>query len=186
MELDKISKVTIFGLAGTGTTSVGELVANALGSEFLSSGNLFRKKAVELGIEVSKLEKICLTNPEYDLELDKCIEKSGKEKNNLVVESRLAYHFIPDSIKIKFVCDYATRIQRVARRQNVPTSIASEETNFREMSAEKRYRKYYGIKKLAPDKQFHLIIDTSRRSAEETAAIIVSKFNLSKPKGGKR
>ena len=66
----------------------------------------------------------------------------------------------------------------MARRQDMPTSVASEETNFRERAANKRYRKLYGIKKLAPDKEFHLIIDTSRRSAEETAAIIVSKFKL--------
>ena len=181
-----MSKVTIFGLAGTGTTSVGELVAENFGYTFLSSGNLFREKSVELGIEVSKLEKICLINPKYDFELDEYISKFGRANNNFVVESRLAYHFIPDSIKIKLVCDYATRIQRVARRQNIPTSVASEETNFRERAANKRYRKLYGIKKLAPDKEFHLIIDTSRRSAEETAAIIISKFDLSKPKGGRQ
>jgi len=181
-----LAKITIFGLAGTGTTSVGKMLASNLGHTFLSSGNLFREKSVKLGIEVSKLEKICLTHSKYDLELDKYIEKFGKEKNNFVVESRLAYHFIPDSIKIKFVCDYATRIQRVARRQNIPTSVVSEETNFREQAAKRRYRKLYGVKKLAPDKQFHLIIDTSRRSAEETAAIIVSKFNLFKLKGGRQ
>ena len=181
-----MAKITIFGLAGTGTTSVGKMLASDLGHTFLSSGNLFREKSIKLGIEVSKLEKICLINPKYDFELDEYISKFGRANNNFVVESRLAYHFIPDSIKIKLVCDYATRIQRVARRQDMPTSVASEETNFRERAANKRYRKLYGIKKLAPDKEFHLIIDTSRRSAEETAAIIISKFDLSKPKGGRQ
>ena len=181
-----MAKITIFGLAGAGTTSVGEMLAKNLGYAFLSSGQVFRCKAGELGMELNEFEKLCLREPKYDLELDRAIAEFGRKKDNFVVESRLAYHFIPDSIKIKFVCDYATRIQRVARRQNMPTSVASEETNFREQAANRRYRKLYSIKKLAPDKQFHLIIDTSRRSAEETAAIIVSKFNLFKPKGGEQ
>lgn len=181
--MDK-TKITIFGLAGTGTTSVGEELAKSLEYKFLSSGGLFRKKAKELGIETNTFEKICLTNPKYDLELDEYIAKFGRENNDIVVESRLAYHFIPDSIKIKLICDYCIRIQRVARREEMPTPVVSKETNFRELSARKRYRKYYAIKEFGSDNKFQLIIDTSRRSVKEIVAIIVSRFNL--PKGGKQ
>ncbi|MEK9182019.1 MAG: cytidylate kinase family protein [Patescibacteria group bacterium] len=176
-----MGKITIFGQAGTGTTSVGENLAKALGYKFLSSGNLFRSKAEELGIEFYKFEKFCQRNPKYDLEIDKTIATFGKKNNSFVVESRLAYHFIPDSLKIKLTCDYITRIRRVAGRDGIAFSAASEKTNFREDVAKKRYRKLYGIKDFGSDKKFDLIADTSRKSAEEIAAMIISKFKLPFP-----
>ena len=171
-------KFTIFGLAGTGTTSVGELLAKNFGYKFVSSWGKFRDKSNELGMELNEFEKLCLRDPKYDIELDRFIADFGRENINFVVESRLAYRFIPDSIKIKLVCDYSTRIQRVARRHSIPTSVASEKTNFRERMAERRYSKYYDIKKLAPDKKFQIIIDTSRISIEKIVGKIVGRFNM--------
>lgn len=173
-----MAKITIFGQAGTGTTTVGEKLAEILEYPFLSSGNEFRKKAMKLGIEASVFESLCLKEPKYDLELDNYVAKFGKENAHCVVESRLAYHFIPDSIKVKLICNYYTRVSRVAKRQAIPFSVASEQTNKRELATAERYYKLYGIKKLAPDNKF-LVIDTSRRSPGETVKIIISKFKLS-------
>lgn len=176
-----MAKITIFGQAGTGTTSVGKALAKSLGYIFLSSGDIFRHKAGELGLELNNFEKLCLRNSKYDIELDNYVAEFGKKNGNCVVESRLAYHFIPDSIKVKLICDYITRIRRVAGRDGIAFSATSEKTNFRENIAKKRYRKLYGIKDFGSDKKFDLIVDASKKSVEEIVAMIISKFKLPAP-----
>lgn len=178
-----MAKITIFGLEGTGTRSAGKTLAEFLGYNFLSSEQLFKRKANELGIEFCKFEEFCRRNPKYDLELDRSIAEFGRKKDNFVVESRLAYHFIPDSIKVKFICSYYTRVRRVANRHGIPFSSASEKTNARESAAIKRYRQFYSINRLAPDNKFDLIIETSHKSVPEIVAIIISKFKLPIIKG---
>jgi len=174
-----LAKITIFGQAGTGTTTVGEKLAKIIDYTFLSSGNLFREKAKELRIKVDKFEQICINDPKYDLELDKKVLDFGKRNDNIVVDSRLAYHFIPDSTKVKLICNYYIRVKRVANRDGgVPFSVASNKINDRESAAAKRYRKLYGISRLGSDNKFDLIIETSHRSVSEIATIIISKFKL--------
>ena len=82
----KLAKITIFGLAGTGTTSVGKALAKRLGYKFLSSGDIFRQKAIDLGIEFYKFEKLCRGNPKHDLELDEYVGKFGKKIRTLLLK----------------------------------------------------------------------------------------------------
>lgn len=171
-----MAKITIFGLSGTDTRPVGKMLAESLGYTFLSSEQLFKRKADELGIEFSKFEEFCRRNPKYNLNLDRSIAEFGRNNDNFVMESRLAYHFIPDSKKVKLICSYYSRIRRVADKHKMPFSIASKKTNEIESSAAKRHRKFYGIKKLAPDNKFDLIIETTRMSTSEIVAIIIFKF----------
>jgi cytidylate kinase len=41
-------KITIFGLAGSGTSTIGKLLCEKLGYKFMSSGNIMRSWAKEL------------------------------------------------------------------------------------------------------------------------------------------
>lgn len=128
-----MARITIFGKAGTGTTSVGKVLANSSGYIFLSSGDIFRHKAGELGLELNNFEKLCLRNFNYDIKLDSYVAEFGKKNGDCVVESRLAYHFIPGSIKVKLICDHITRIKRVAVRDGIAFSAASEKQILEKM-----------------------------------------------------
>ncbi|OGF51994.1 hypothetical protein A3I27_01190 [Candidatus Giovannonibacteria bacterium RIFCSPLOWO2_02_FULL_43_11b] len=175
-----MAKITIFGLAGTGTTSAGKMLAEKLGYQFVSSGHMFREMAKENGMSLNEFEEATNKDPKYDNELDQWIKKFGEENNNFVVESRLAWHFIPDSIKIKLICDFDERIKRVAAREKISFDEAMEHNEFRDKKIAERYAKYYGIKDFADDK-FDLVIDTTTTSIEETAEKIaaISKSNPS-------
>jgi cytidylate kinase len=162
-----MAKITIFGLAGTGTSSVGKKLAAKLGYTYFSSGQLFRKKAEELSLDVYAFDALCNTDPKYDVELDKAIEAFGKENNDFVVESRLAWYFIPDSIKIKLVCDFDERVRRVAGRDRVTIEYARDKTITREFDGVMRYAKTYGIEDFAPDATFNLVIDSTHTPVQE-------------------
>ncbi|HBT81582.1 hypothetical protein A2757_02995 [Candidatus Giovannonibacteria bacterium RIFCSPHIGHO2_01_FULL_48_47] len=160
-----MAKITIFGLAGTGTSSVGKILAAKLGYTFLSSGMLFRKMAQENDMSLQDFEKLTNQDPQYDKKLDREIKNFGEKNDNFVVESRLAWHFIPDSIKIKLECDFETRVKRVAARDKISFEEAREHTEFREKMIAERYRKYYGITDFT-DEKFDLVIDTANIDVE--------------------
>ncbi len=162
-------KISIFGLAGTGTTSVGKLVANRLKLEFIYSGNIFREMATQRGLDLYKFGKLCEKDPSIDKELDKKIEQIGKNKDDFIIDSRLAWYFIPKSIKIKLICENEIRFKRVSDRDLISIEDAKNKTIQRENSEKIRYYNYYKIKDYCEDKHFDLIIDSTNLSIEEVS-----------------
>lgn len=168
-----MAKITLFGLAGTGKTSAGKLVAEKLGYEFQSSGNMFRAVAEDKGITLGELDQLSKSDSQYDLALDKKVEEYGKTHDNFLFESRLAWYFIPDSFKIYFECEFEERISRVAFREQKPLEQVRKETWERESAIGERYEKYYGIKDVANKTNFDLIIDTKAHNLEEVVGLIL-------------
>ncbi len=166
-------KVTLFGLAGTGTSSTGKAVADKLGLEFLSTGNMFRAQAKELGLTINELDKLSLTDPVYDKMLDQKIADYGKNNDNFIIESRMAWFFVPDSIKIKLHCDFDTRLARVASRDNVSLDDARRLTLEREDAIFDRYARYYGVTDCQADVNFDLVIENTNLPFSEVVDRVI-------------
>jgi cytidylate kinase len=64
-------KITIFGFAGSGTSTVGKLLAQELDYTFMSSGNILRSWAEESGYTIYEFEdKVVKTDHSFDMKLD--------------------------------------------------------------------------------------------------------------------
>lgn len=162
-----MAKITIFGWVGTGKTSVGKELAKRFNYDFISSGNIFRAEAENLGITMHELEELYNQDPERDKNLDNKMAEYGQTQNNFIADSRLAWHFIPDSIKIKLVAETDERARRVAEREGISLAAAKHDITFREDACQKRYKEVYGLAAIAPDNLFDLIIDTTSLQFEE-------------------
>lgn len=171
-----MAKITIFGLAGTGKSTAAKMLVEKLGYEYISTGNIFRGYAKELGLTLNEFEVVADKTDEYDKRLDNETEKFGKEKDNFVFESRLAWHFIPDSFKIKLDCNFDTRIQRVANREQKSFEQVKAETIHREDLITKRYAQYYNIQDFSNDKNFDFVVDTEKNNAEQVVEIILNEL----------
>lgn len=169
-----MAKITIFGLAGTGKTSTGKLLAEKLKYEFQSTGNMFRAVARDLGLSLQELEMLSKKDDKYDKELDNKVVEFGKTHDNFIFESRLAWYFIPDSFKIHLICDYNERIKRVANREGKDFELVKDETENREQAIFERYNNYYGIVNVSDSKNFDLEIDTTFNNLEEVLEIIMT------------
>ncbi len=170
-------KITISGLSGTGTSTVGKLLATELGAVFMSGGNIFREMAEELGMSVYEFDEYVKTHPEYDEQLDARQKKFGEENNNFVFESRLAWFFIPDSFKVKLECELAERVRRIGEREEGNLDELRKKTLAREATYTPRYNKLYGIEDWHADENFDLIIDATSISQAEIVDIIKNKLN---------
>jgi cytidylate kinase len=179
-----MAKITIFGLAGTGKSSTAKGLATKLGYTYKSTGNMYREVAEELGMTLNELERASMTDDSYDRKLDTRTTEYGKDNDNFIFESRLAWHFIPDSFKIMLVCDETERMQRVANREGKSFEQVKQETLERESLIYKRYKEYYGIENINDEKNYDFIVDTHSNNLEQVAALILAelaKRNLATP-----
>ena len=58
-----------------------------------------RKIAIDMGITLNELSKIAETDSSIDISIDNEVKKAG-EMSQVVIDSRLAFHWIPESFKI--------------------------------------------------------------------------------------
>lgn len=175
-----MAKITIFGLAGTGKSTTGKILKEKLGYEYISTGSIFRAMAENEGMSLNDFEQLSDTTDKYDKELDNKTKEYGENNDNFIFDSRLAWHFIPDSFKIKLDCDFDTRTVRIAEREIKDLDKVRDETIHREDLITKRYKNYYGIEDFSNDKNFDLVVDTKVNNAQKVVEIIMKELELRK------
>ncbi len=172
-------KITLGGPPGAGKGTVGRLVAAHYGYEFISGGDLFRKAAAARGMTMEAFDTFMKEHPEarIDHEIDGLQVDIGKHQDNFVLESRLAWHFAPQSIKIKIDGELDERIRRISNVSSVDR-IAYTQDDFEETKRKtlKRFKDHqekilelYGIADLVADEHFDIVIDSTGISAEGVA-----------------
>lgn len=168
-----MAKITIFGMAGTGKTSTGKEVARLLDYKFFSGGDFARQTAANLGVSINELDELSKTDSKYDIERDRVISEFGKTHDSFIVEARLAWHFIPDSFRICFKCDFDERTRRIASREGKDIEQVRQETRHREEAIYDRFEKYYGLKNFEDEKNFDLIVDTEKNDFNQVVGIVM-------------
>ncbi len=173
-----MAKITLFGLAGTGKSSTAKLVAEALGYEFRSTGNMFRDMAKEAGYDdLNAFEKeVCEKDPNFDKKLDDKTTEYGQTHDKFIFESRLAWHFIPDSIKICLICPGDARFERIAAREGKTFEQAKTESLEREASIYERFQAYYHIDDLNDPNHFDIVIDSNKNNLQQVVQIILEEL----------
>jgi len=174
--------VTLCGLAGTGKGTSGKIIAAKLELECLSTGNMFRQMAAEMGISVKELDGRAQNDDGIiDRAFDARIQMLGETKEGFFIVSRFAWYFIKHSIKVCLTCADTTRYRRVAERDNISLEQAEEETRFRDASVIERAKKYYGIKDLLHPGNFDAVIDTGGITPTTVAEMVVEAIRQKVP-----
>lgn len=171
-------KITIFGLAWSGTSTVGKLLADKLNYTFMSSGNIMRQWAAENNMSIYEYEqKIVSQDKNFDMKLDDEVHKYWKSHDNFIFESRLAWNFIPDSYKIFLDCSQEVRYQRIQNREEESLEVVTTKNLQRETQLVERYKQVYPDIEFPPTKkQFDLVIDAQNNSAQDIIDIILQNI----------
>src|SRR3989344_3500845 len=91
--------ITITGTLGSGKSSTADMVAQKLGYQRFSSGDFMRKIAVDMGISLNELSLKAQEDESIDIKIDEEVKQAGAQ-NKIVIDSRLAFHWIPESFKV--------------------------------------------------------------------------------------
>ncbi len=165
--MNKPKRITLGGLPATGTSSVGRGLANKLGLPFHSGGEFFRALAAERGISPEELTEVAKAEPELDRKIDAMMAGFGKDTPEFVVESRLAWKTIPDSLKILLVCDDEVRFQRISGREAIPVELAKSNALARHDADNMRYLQLYGVAEYVDPAHYDHVINTTSTSIQE-------------------
>lgn len=137
-----------------------------------------REMAAERGMTILELSKRAESDDAIDREIDARTVRFSEEQDDFVMDARLAWHFIPSSVKVFLGVSRsvaAFRIfgdDRATEGENVDTAATLRAIDERVASERLRYQEYYGVDYLDPS-QFDLEIDTSALSVAEVVDEIV-------------
>ena len=127
--------ITIGGLAGTGTTTLAEVLSEKLNVQYISAGFIFREMAAEHGMTVLEFSEFAEGNDDIDKEIDKRQAEKAKQADNLIVEGRLSAYFVDNAdLKVWLVTPFDVRSKRISDREDKSVEVAKEEIITREKS----------------------------------------------------
>lgn len=166
--------LTVSGLIGSGKTSVCRELSALTGWRVVSAGTILRRMAEDRGLSVIELNEIAKTDKSIDKLIDDQLIALRDSSESLIVDSRLAWHFIPNSYKVHLIVDTSIAANRVFNAQRSDESYATPEAAYaanaqRQTIENERFKQYYGID-CEDQSNYDLILDSSAMLPAELAA----------------
>lgn len=178
--------ITITGNLGSGKSSIGKVLKEK-GYEIVSTGNIFRELAMEKGLSVEEFNKqVNEATRKGDRSVDKMIDdttaKIGRERDNVMFDSRLAWNFVPDSFKVFVITDIDEASRRVfndsvrANSESYESQEACKKALVHRQEMESvRFKEIYQIDYYDMS-NYNLVIESTNAAPAEIAAEILEKL----------
>ena len=175
-----LGKISLAGDLGSGKSTVSAILIERLGARYHSTGAICRAIAKEHGIDVVQMNVYMETHPEVDKEIDDGLCALSDVDENMVIDSRMAWHFVKGTFRVYMsteAYESAKRIYRAKRDGDGASSIEEMAQNIRarKASENKRYAEKYGVD-CNDLNNYDLVVDTTYASPEEVAEAILSSF----------
>jgi cytidylate kinase len=166
--------ITVSGPHGTGKSTYAARLAKELGLRHVSAGLLFRRLAEEKHRSLEEFGQMALKDPAIDRQVDDETMKEA-EKGDVVIDGQLTGWVLKEvaDLRICLTAPDDVRMGRIAKRDKVSLDEARKHTFQREKVQRERYRTHYGFK-VEDLSIYHLVIDTSLLSQEETAKVLLT------------
>lgn len=179
--------ISITGKLGSGKSTVAKKLTELYGFEIFSTGAILRAAAAERGMDLLELNKELNSKLDSDRSMDDLIDSTtvrvaGERKGDkLIFDSRMAWHFVPDSFKVFVTVDPCVAAARVMKdpRPGEPAEDVDElcaELVERSRVEQERFRYLYGVD-YYDYKNFDLVVDSSSRTPDEVVALVWESFN---------
>lgn len=178
--------ITITGNLGSGKSSVAKILREK-GYEYASTGNIFRQLAMEQGLSVEEFNKQVNEaagrgDHSVDQMIDDTTTRIGEERDNVVFDSRLAWHFAPKSFKVFIITDIDEASRRVfndslrANSESYESQDACRRALVNRQKLETvRYKEIYDIDYYDMG-NYNLVIESTSASPDEIAQEILDKM----------
>ena len=179
------TKITLTGDLGSGKSVVSRILCEKTGFDYISTGYIQRQLAQEMGIDTLEMNRLADTDPSIDQRIDSIFVSLGDDPHGYVVDSRMAWFFLPDSFKIFLQTEPAVAAARIFRDPNRSSELyANEEEAIQKIMARKQSENARFLAKYGADcanlHNFDLVIDTNQRSQQEVARLILRGLEVYK------
>ena len=178
---DNIMHIAITGKLGSGKSTAAANLSQILGYEIYSTGSIQRHAAAEMGITTLELNQRMMNDPSLDHVIDDTVTAISKERDHIIFDSRMAWHFAHNAYRVFITVDDAEAARRVfaAERGDVESyrTVEEAEASLKERSELERQRfiSIYGVDYNSPD-NYDLVVDSTDMQPGEVAEIIAREF----------
>jgi cytidylate kinase len=176
--------ITVAGSPGSGKSSTAKAVAAALGFRHFSSGDRFRQLAAARGESIEAMNISAEVQREIDLEVDNLLKEMYRAERRVVIDSRMAWRWMPHSFKVFLVLDPDTAAERIfdhlrleGRISEAAQSVAEVRASIERRSASerKRYAALYAVDVTDP-LNFDVVINTRHNPLPTVTGMLQAAF----------
>ena len=184
--MEKKHIITLSGKPGAGKSSTADRVAELLGYTRHSSGDMVRKVLAEKRMTLEEYNKKASSDHDLDDKVDEKL-RALRDKNDIVVDSRLGFYWLPESFKVYLDLDLEIATARIfkdtvdnASRKSVGTSSTSladvsRQVEKRMLAEQSRFRSLYGVDPYDTS-HFDFVIDTSRQNPQSVSIALFDAY----------
>ena len=175
--------ITINGQLGSGKSEICKFFQREHGFDVFSTGRIQRERAQQQGISTLEMNKESGKDYSLDYIIDNATVEFAKEHQgeDVIFDSRLAWHFVPDSFKIHLLvspaeagrrvfCNRVTKEEKYSSQQDATNQLVER----RSLEAE-RYLKVYNVV-MNDYSNYNLVLDTTSLSIKEVCDILYSEY----------
>jgi len=178
--------ITISGKPGSGKSSTADRVAELLGYTRHSSGDIVRKVLARQKMTLAQYNERAGSDHSLDEQVDHQLREL-RNHNDIVVDSRLGFYWLPESFKVYLDLDIDVATARIysdatsnAGRTKTGEGIGgladvAAQVRDRVENERQRFRDLYHIDPYGTE-HFDLIIDTSRHSPQTVALTVYDTY----------
>ncbi|GIE33899.1 hypothetical protein Ait01nite_069440 [Actinoplanes italicus] len=170
--------VVLNGDLGSGKSTVSVLLARRLGLRRVSIGDLYRQMAADHQMTALQLNLHAELDDKVDHYIDTLQHDMAAAGEELVVDSRLAWHFFTGALKVHLITDPVVAARRVLGRPGDAVENyrdldeSRRRLTDRSESERRRFLIRYGVDKTRL-RNYDLVCDTTRAAPEEVVERIV-------------
>jgi len=178
--------ITISGKPGSGKSSTADRVAELLGYTRHSSGDMVRRVLTKHKMTLAEYNKRAGDDHTLDEQVDEQL-RALRNHNDIVVDSRLGFYWIPESFKVYLDLDIDVATARIysdatsnAGRTGTGDGVGgladvSAQVRARVANEQNRFQALYHVDPYSSE-HFDLIIDTSRHSPQTVALTVYDTY----------
>ena len=166
-------RISVTGDPGSGKSTFAREVAARTGFRLVTTGNIFRQLAADMGVSVTDLNEIAETQAQIDRKVDDYLKALNETRENLVLDSRMAWFFVENSLKIRLTVDLDVAVERIfkdtggeLRETFTDLESGRVEVQRRRDSEILRYKTLYGVD-ISDTSNFDLVINTSNKAPQD-------------------
>ena len=180
--------ITISGMLGAGKSTTAKQLAEELGYLHFSSGDLMRAIGKEHGID--DIRQVNLENEKdhkFDYLVDERLRQIGKNENEIIIDSRMAWHWIPGAFKVFLDISLDDAVPRImasiSPERRTTEHIPDDPKEYKKLlkermdSENRRYDKLYGVD-LYDLSQYDLVIDTMNNPFDAVVEEVLTAYRL--------
>jgi cytidylate kinase len=173
-------RIVLSGDLGSGKSSVAQELSARLRWRVVGSGDVQRAIAARMGLSTLQMNWLAEEKASIDAEIDGALAALADQDEPLIVDARMAWHFVPDSLKVHLVVAPSVGAERLLKgRFSAVEQYSSMEdartgADVRFASERRRFLLKYGVD-IARLRNYHVIADASDATPVALAELILAQ-----------